>query len=153
MNDDILRRLEKLERESRQAKLWKYACMALLAAIVAGGVKAQVPGEEQAADGNFDAITANSISVKSLSVKGFLTVSKLGGGSGGDITLSVNPNPTILLLNNGAMIHETLGPNDPKILVSKGNARVIMSATDTSGEMEATDSGGSSIMKFPKPKP
>jgi hypothetical protein len=146
MNDAVLERLNRLERESR---VWKFACFGLLAAVIAVGVRAQTPPDQQTARGNFESITAGSITVNALLVKGQVSVVKSDGNWGQtSVTLNATPNPSITMNDGSSIIYQTIGPN-ARISLGKGNSGVEMTATDSSGQMSMTDSSGATIMRFP----
>jgi hypothetical protein len=162
MNDAILERLNRLERESR---FWRYACIALLMGVIAAAVKAQSPANWEAdgykpmagsgeKNGEFDVIHAERVVAESVIVKGELFVVKKGGNASADgdhISMYMDPNPTIMLQKGDGGVALTVTPA-ATVKVIKGQSEVSMAATDAGGEMHATDSGGQSTMQFPTPK-
>jgi hypothetical protein len=154
MDDAILKRLERLERESRLSRFWRSVSFVLLAGIAAAAVRAEIPGDQQSADGKFGSINAKSITVDQLLVRGTLEVVKSGGNWGGEnrITLDVDPSPLLQVVRGSSRIFLDVGGH-PAVNLFKGKSQLRMFASDSSGEMEAFDSSGQSIMKFPKPNP
>jgi hypothetical protein len=158
MDNAILKRLERLERFEREARLWRFLCLALLAGVVVASVRAQMPPQDGGAEpmagksGNFDRVTAQNAVFGSITVQGSIQI--IGDGadptSGPSMSLS---NVQFTMSNGNSAASIATGGAIPRFTARRGNSKMIMSASDTSGEMLGTDSSGQMIMQFPQPKP